>query len=110
MSSVSPCLRLLRGGLSQRYRSAAADSDLWGGGFPWGDIGQVTGCQANLGVGDPLTGSDVAPVTMPDGFPYSLQELAFFYWFFGAPSLGVNGWFSDNGTFSTDAGPNCPTT
>jgi hypothetical protein len=47
---------------------------------------------------------------MPDGFPYSLQELAFFYWFFGAPSLGVNGWFSDNGTFSTDAGPNCPTT
>jgi hypothetical protein len=76
---------------------------------PWGDTGQVSGCQANLEVGDPLTGSDVAPVTMPNGFTYSLQELAFFSWFFGAPSIGVNGWFSDNGTFTTDAGPNCPT-
>jgi hypothetical protein len=37
----------------------------------------------------------------------SPQELAFFSWFFGAPSVGVNGWFSDNGTFLTDAGPPC---
>ena len=77
---------------------------------PWGGSGQDVGtCQANLEVGDPLTGNDVAPVKMPNGFTYSLQELAFFSWFFGAPSVGVNGWFSDNDTFTTDAGPNCPT-
>jgi hypothetical protein len=76
---------------------------------PWGNTGQVVGCQANLEVGDPLTGTDVAPVTMPNGFTYSLQELAFFSWFFGAPSIGVNGWYSNNDTFTTDAGPNCPT-
>jgi hypothetical protein len=33
---------------------------------------------------------------MSNGYTYSLQELAFFSWFFGAPSIGVNGWFSDN--------------
>jgi hypothetical protein len=47
------------------------------------------------------------PITMPNGFTYHWQELAFFSWFFGAPSIGVNGWFSDNGTFMTDAGPPC---
>jgi hypothetical protein len=76
---------------------------------PWGGTGQVRGCQANLEVGDPLTGTDVAPVTMPNGFTYSLQELAFFSWFYGAPSIAVNGWFSNNNTFTTDAGGNCPT-
>jgi hypothetical protein len=75
---------------------------------PWGGTGQVASCQANLEVGDPLTGTTVAPVTMPNGFTYSLQELAFFSWFFGAPSIGINGWYSNNGTFTTDAGPNCP--
>jgi hypothetical protein len=75
---------------------------------PWGNTGQVQGaCQANLEVGDPLSGTDLPPVTMPNGFTYHLQELAFFSWFFGAPSIGVNGWFSDNGTFSTDAGAPC---
>lgn len=74
---------------------------------PWGNTGQVVGCQANLEVGDPLTGTTIPPVTMPNGFTYHLQELAFFSWFFGAPSKGVNGWFSDNGTFLTDAGPPC---
>ena len=74
----------------------------------WGNTGQVQGgCQGNLEVGDPLTGTDVPSVTMPNGFTYHLQELAFFSWFFGAPSIGVNGWFSDNGTFTTDAGPPC---
>ncbi|MBV8741487.1 MAG: hypothetical protein JOZ12_06845, partial [Sinobacteraceae bacterium] len=53
---------------------------------PWGGTGQVAGCQANLEVGDPLSGTDVVPVTMPNGFTYNLQELAFFSWFFGAPS------------------------
>ena len=74
---------------------------------PWGHIGQVGGCQENLEVGDPLTGTAMPPVTMPNGFTYQLQELAFFSWFFGGQSLGVNGWFSTNGTFTTDAGPLC---
>ena len=76
---------------------------------PWGGTGQVAGCQANLEVGDPLSGTDIHPVTMPNGYSYSLQEMAFFSWFYGAPSIGVNGWYSNNGTFTTDAGPNCPT-
>jgi hypothetical protein len=75
---------------------------------PWGGTGQVASCQANLEVGDPLTGTLVAPVTMPNGYSYSLQELAFFSWFYGAPSTGINGWYSNNGTFTADAGPNCP--
>jgi len=74
---------------------------------PWGNTGQVVGCQGNLEVGDPLTGTNIPPVTMPNGFTYNLQELAFFSWFFGAPTIGVDGWFSDNGTFLTDAGPPC---
>ncbi len=73
----------------------------------WGHTGQVPGCQNNLEVGDPLSGTDIAPVKMPNGFTYNLQELAFFSWFYGAPTLGLNGWFSDNGTFTSDAGPPC---
>ena len=74
---------------------------------PWGHTGQVSGCQANVEVGDPLSGTFIPAVTMPNGFTYHLQELAFFSWFFGTPSTAVNGWFSDNGTFLTDAGPPC---
>jgi hypothetical protein len=74
---------------------------------PWGHTGQVGGCQENLEVGDPLTGTAMPPVTMKNGFTYQLQELAFFSWFFGGQSLGVNGWYSSNGTFTTDAGPLC---
>lgn len=66
---------------------------------PWGKVGQVTGCQSNLEVGDPLTGKNVHNVTM-NGFTYHLQELAFFSWFFGPPSIGAGGKFSDNGTFT----------
>jgi hypothetical protein len=44
----------------------------------WGHTGQVSGCQNNLEVGDPLTGTIVPPVVMPNGFTYHLQELAFF--------------------------------
>ena len=58
-------------------------------------------------VGDPLSGTDAPPIVMPNGFTYHLQELAFFSWFFGAPSVGIHGWFSDPGTFLTDAGPVC---
>jgi hypothetical protein len=73
----------------------------------WGNIGQVVGCQNNLEVGDPLTGTAIPEITMPNGFTYHLQELAFFSWFYGAPSIGVNGWYSDNDTFTTDAGAPC---
>jgi hypothetical protein len=46
------------------------------------------------------------PVLMPNGYTYNLQELVF-SWYFGGKSLGVNGWYSSNGTFTTDAGPIC---
>jgi hypothetical protein len=72
----------------------------------WGNIGQVSGCQANLEVGDPLSGT-----TFKDplgGFTYHPQEMAFFSWFYHQkPSLGIHGWFSDQGTFTTFAAP-CP--
>ena len=72
----------------------------------WGHIGQVTGCQSNLEVGDPLSGTTF---TVPlSGFTYHPQELAFFSWFYHQkPSLGVNGWYSDRGTFKAFAKP-CP--
>jgi hypothetical protein len=71
---------------------------------PWGHIGQVSGCQANLEVGDPLSGT-VFPTTL-GGQVWHPQELAFFSWFYHQnPSLGVNGWFSSNGTFTQDANP-----
>ncbi|PWT86963.1 MAG: hypothetical protein C5B58_00555 [Acidobacteria bacterium] len=73
----------------------------------WGHTGQVTGCQNNLEVGDPLTGINAPPIVGSNGYTYHLQELAFYSWFYGAPSIGIHGWFSDNGTFLTDAGPPC---
>jgi hypothetical protein len=71
----------------------------------WGHIGQVSGCQSNLEVGDPLSGTTF---NVPKGgFTYHPQELAFFSWFYHQkPSLGVNGWYSDQGTFTTPAA-NC---
>ena len=73
---------------------------------PWGNIGQVSGCQNNLEVGDPLSGTDLTVAT--SGHTYHPQELAFFSWFYhSSPSLGVNGLFSNNGTFTT-AAPACP--
>ncbi len=74
---------------------------------PWGHVGQVGGCQGNLEVGDPLTGSPGIPIAGSNGFTYHLQELAFFSWFFGEPSIGIHHWYSDNDTFTTDAGPPC---
>ncbi len=71
---------------------------------PWGNVGQVVGCQNNLEVGDPLTGTQIPPITMSNGFTYHLQELAFFPWFFRTSSTSVNGWFSDNGTFTSAQG------
>jgi hypothetical protein len=74
---------------------------------PWGNIGQVSGCQDNLEVGDPLSGTGITDTL--NGKKYHLQELAFFSWFYhSSPSLGVNGWFSSNGTFTTSAPPCTP--
>lgn len=74
----------------------------------WGNIGQVTGCQNDDEVGDPLSGTLFPSVAMPNGVTYIPQELAFFSWFYRqSPSIGVNGWYSDNGTFASGAGPVC---
>jgi hypothetical protein len=70
---------------------------------PWGHLGQVDGCQANLEVGDPLTGS-LFEIAMPNGFTYHPQETAFFSWFYNqVPSLGVNGLYSSGGSFTAPA-------
>jgi len=68
------------------------------------------GCSSSYEVGDPLNGIPTRriPITMQNGYTYHVQELAFFSWFFGGPSLGVNGWFSNYGTFTSDAGALCP--
>jgi hypothetical protein len=72
----------------------------------WGNTGQVSGCQANLEVGDPLTGTQMKVTT--SGVLYHPQDLAFAGWFYGLhPSGGVNNWYSMNGTFRTPAAP-CP--
>jgi len=73
----------------------------------WGHTGQVGGCQGNLEVGDPLTGNLAPSVVMPNGYTYHLQEMAFYSWFLGGPSAGVNGWYSNNASFLKDAGPTC---
>ena len=71
----------------------------------WGHLGQVEGCRANLEVGDPLAGGHLFEVEMPNGFTYHLQETAFFSWFYNqTPSLGINGWYSSNGSFNRPAG------
>jgi hypothetical protein len=69
----------------------------------WGHVGQVSGCQTNLEVGDPLTGTDYPTVDIL-GINYHLQELAFYSWFYGPPSVGAGGKFSDNGTFKSAQG------
>ncbi len=73
----------------------------------WGNVGQDIGvCQNNLEVGDPLTGTFLPAVQMPNGYAYRMQETAFFSWFFGQiPSLGFDGWYSSGGTFRTPAAP-----
>ena len=85
--------------------------------------GQTASCaqggQNNLEVGDPLSGIGTNhTVTMPNSFNYSLQELAYFSWFYNADhagSLGAgtcaglgSGCMSTNGTFKGPARP-CPT-
>jgi len=68
---------------------------------PWGHVGQVPGCQNNLEVGDPLSGSNSTVFT--PNFNYHVQDLAFFSWFARLnPSIAVNGWYS---TLNAFAGP-----
>jgi hypothetical protein len=68
----------------------------------WGHVGQVTGCQNNLEVGDPLTGTPF--LLKYGGFTYHPQELAFFDWFFRTPAEGTGGEYSFEGTFETAQG------
>jgi len=75
----------------------------------WGHIGQTSGCQTNFEVGDPLSQHEM-PVIPLNGYNYHVQELAFFSWFYNAPStasLGAGGKFSGNGTFKGPSKP-CP--
>ena len=73
----------------------------------WGNLGQVSGCQNNLETGDPLSGSLMPNVTMPNGVTYHIQEQAFFSWFIGGPYPGAGGKYSSNGTFGGYA-KSCP--
>lgn len=81
------------------------------GGTPtpaWGHIGQVSGCQGNYEVGDPLSQVNAPTGEIAktlNGFTYHLQDLAFFSWFYrGTPKnglyLGTGGRYSFNGTFT----------
>ena len=63
----------------------------------WGHIGQVSGCQNNLEVGDPLTGT--AFTVIFNRFTYHPQELAFFDWFYRTPPEGTGRDFSFKETF-----------
>jgi len=100
------------GDISVMSHEVAEWMDDPGGGNPtpaWGAEGQVTAgsCQNNLEVGDPLTPGFGTPsnsfVVTLSGVTYSLQELAFYSWFFGSPSPGAGGLFSDNGAFTGHA-------
>ena len=64
-------------------------------------------CQDNYEVGDILAGIDMPPVKGENGYTYTVQEIAFFSYFYGGPSFGVNGWYSSNNTLTSDAGPAC---
>jgi hypothetical protein len=62
----------------------------------WGHVGQVSGCQGNLEVGDPVTGSAFT-VTTGGTFPFTYhpEDLVFLPWFARiTPSTSVNGWFT----------------
>ena len=73
----------------------------------WGHIGQVAGCQNNLEVGDPLSGTTLLAVKL-NGFTYHLQDLAFFSWFAReSPSIAVNGRYDPSGLF-TGPSKTCP--
>ena len=72
----------------------------------WGNTGQVSGCQNNLEVGDPLTPDQLGnfhnhPVVGVGSFVYHYQDLTFHDWFYRTPSTSTGGKYSFVGTFST---------
>jgi hypothetical protein len=76
----------------------------------WGHIGQVSGCQGNFEVGDPLSGTSFGYDL--NGFAYHLQDLAFFSWFYRLTSaagyhIGTGGKYSFRGTFTGVEGSAC---
>jgi hypothetical protein len=78
----------------------------------WGHIGQVSGCQGNFEVGDPLSGHQWTYTF--NGFNYHLQDLAFISWFYRLKSgshakFGTDGKFSFRGTLTTDQSTVCKT-
>lgn len=101
--------------ISHEIAEAVNDPDTRTGGNPtppWGNIGQVPGvgnCQANLEVGDPLSAGFSTPTNpfsvTSGGLIYSVQELAYYSWFFGSTALGTGagGLYSNNGTFHNTA-------
>ena len=70
---------------------------------PWGHIGQVSGCQNNLEVGDPLDGPTDSNFSLGPGvggFVYHTQDLTFHDWFFRTSASGAGGKYSFEGTFT----------
>jgi hypothetical protein len=94
---------------SHEFAEATDDPFVQNGGNatpPWGHTGQVTGCQSNLEVGDPLTGQNWAFVKMPNGYTYEVTDLANFSWFYeGSPSIAANGFYTMFNFFPTSAVP-----
>lgn len=64
-------------------------------------------CQGNYEVGDILAGTFMPPVKGKNGYTYTVQELAYFSYFYGGPSLAADGWYSNNNTLTSDAGAAC---
>lgn len=64
-------------------------------------------CQGNYETGDVLAGFFMPPVVGRNGYTYTVQELAYFSWFYGGPSFAAGGAYSNNNTLTTDAGPAC---
>ena len=60
------------------------------------------GARTSLEVGDPLSGTLQSVVV--SSHTYHVQELAFTSWFYHqSTSTGINGWYSDYGTFRSSA-------
>lgn len=68
----------------------------------WGHTGQVSGCQNNLEVGDPLSGTEYTQNY--NGYAYHYQDEAYKDWFYRTPSEGTGGKYSFVGNFTTTQG------
>jgi hypothetical protein len=68
----------------------------------WGGVGQVSGCQSDFEVGDPLTGTAFSYLAS-NSFTYTLQDAAYISWFYDQLAWSPNGYFSFIGTFRGDA-------